>query len=107
MATGTGEVSQYFLCSTCVTPSVFLQYLPAQSLCIKVEIKCLPRVGRVCQYLALLTDAAMLSFCNNITYKWTSSAILKEKYFSFQMFSFANVERERERESESELSPLS
>ena len=100
-----GEVSQYFLCPTCVTPSVFLQYLPAQSLCIKVEIKCLPRVGRVCQYLALLTDAAMLSFCNNITYKWTSSAILKEKYFSFQMFSFANVERERERESE--FSPLS
>ena len=50
---GTGEVSQYFLCSTCVAPPVFLQYLPAQSLCIKVEIKCLPRVGIVCQYLAL------------------------------------------------------
>ena len=69
----------------------FLQYLPAQSLWIKVAIKCLPGVGS----LSILSSGdrccTMLTFCNNITYKWTSSAKITSPS---KMFRFANVERE-------------
>ena len=77
----------------------FLQYLPAQSLWIKVAIKCLPGVGS----LSILSSGdrccTMLTFCNNITYKWTSSAkiISHLKCFVLQMqrerlgFMFSNL----------------
>ena len=67
----------------------FLQYLPAQSLWIKVAIKCLPGVGS----LSILSSGdrccTMLTFCNNITYKWISSA----KIFRISNVSFCKCRK--------------